>query len=57
LKNKKYKPFINQLQELKEIEVTCKRYTEWSQSEFEADLWLSVRNKIKNLIKYYEADK
>lgn len=54
---KRFKPLINQLQELKEIDVTCKRYTEWSQSEFEADLWLSVRNKIRNLIKYYEADK
>lgn len=54
---KQYKNFMSQLEDLKKIEGTCIRYTEWSQSEFEADMWVAVQNKINNLIKYYEKNK
>lgn len=54
---KKYKNFMIQLQDLQKIEGTCIRYTEWSRTELEADMWVAVRKKINNLIKYYETDK
>jgi len=53
---KEYKDFINQLEDLKEMEFNCRKYIEWSTSEFEADMWDAVEKRINNLIKYYEKD-
>lgn len=54
---REYKNFMNQLEDLKDMEFTCRKYTEWSTSDFESDLWNAVQKNINNLIKYYEKDK
>ena len=54
---KKYKNFMSQIKDLSKMQTKCKQYTEWSTSEFEADMWIDAQKKINNLIKYYETDK
>jgi hypothetical protein len=54
---KEYSNFMNQKKDLEVMKETCNQYIEWSTSEFEADMWDAVENKINNLIKYYETDK
>jgi hypothetical protein len=48
---------MNQKKDLEVMKENCKQYMQWSTSEFEADMWDAVENKINNLIKYYETDK
>jgi len=54
---KHYSNFMNQKKDLEVMKENCKQYMQWSTSEFEADMWDAVENKINNLIKYYETDK
>ena len=45
---------MRQLDELRKMDNVCKQFTEWSQSELEADMWIDIHNKVIRTIDYYE---
>ena len=45
---------MRQLDELRKMDNICKQFTEWSQSELEADMWIDIHNKVIRTIDYYE---
>jgi hypothetical protein len=45
---------MRQLNELRKMDNICKQFTEWSQSELEADMWIDIHNKVIRTIDYYE---
>jgi hypothetical protein len=45
---------MRQLKELRKIDNICKQFTEWSQSELEADMWIDIHSKVIRTIDYYE---
>lgn len=45
---------MRQLEELNKMDNICKQFTEWSQSELEADMWIDIHKLIIRTKSYYE---